>query len=142
MLSPNKKRILVIHDDPMTVRLVELALKGNGYEIHSASNGREGIQKALSLKPALAILDGKMSGDLDGYEVCRFLKAVPATAATKILMFADQNERRGALMLPGNKGEGRMLGLDMEADAFLGKPIRIKELIEGVQTLLQAEVTL
>ena len=127
MLSPNKKTILVIHEDPMTVRLVELALKGNGYEIHSAGDGRAGIQKALSLKPALAILDEMLSEDLDGYEVCRILKAVPATAA-------------GGAM-PPLMAKGRLLGLDMEADAFLRKPIRIRELIEWVHALLQAEVT-
>lgn len=136
-MNETAKRILAVDDDPIVLRMVELALRGRGYEIHTAANGEIGLAKAKALRPHLIILDVMMP-ELDGYEVCYRLKKDPNTAHIAVLIMTA----KGDVNAPGWQAEfmtnvrDRLLGYDVGADDFLSKPVQIKELIRRVEFLL------
>jgi CheY-like chemotaxis protein len=85
------KRILVVDDEPALVDILRSILEGEGYEVFSASNGREGIERAQNLLPDLVILDYLMPG-LNGAEVGDALRAAARTHHIKILMSSSLSE--------------------------------------------------
>jgi two-component system alkaline phosphatase synthesis response regulator PhoP len=121
------KKILVIEDDPATQRLVDYSLKQEGYEVITAANGPDGVQKALGELPDLVILDVMLPG-LDGFEVCYQLRAEPSTAKLPILMFSARAQEI-------DKDTGRRVG----ADDYLTKPSAPEEIVSHVAKLLQAK---
>jgi len=74
----HKAKILIMEDDPALVRLLSLNLEGEGYTVHSADDGMEGLRLAFEEKPDLVVLDIMMPV-MDGYEACRILKRDPET---------------------------------------------------------------
>jgi DNA-binding response OmpR family regulator len=118
------KKILIIEDDPATLRLVDYSLKQEGYEIISASNGLEGIRKALGESPDLVILDVMLPG-LDGFEICYRLRAEPATAKLPILMFSAKAQEID-----------KETGIRVGADDYLTKPSAPADIISHVAKLL------
>jgi len=118
------KKILVVDDDLESVKLVGLMLQRRGYEIVAAQSGAQGLEKAQLENPALVILDIMMP-DMDGYEVCRRLRANPATATLPIIMFT-------AKTLVGDKVAGFQAG----ADDYLTKPVHPAELASRVEAVL------
>ena len=74
-----KARILVIDDTPPNVKLLEQLLLASGYEVLTALSGAEGLEKVAQGKPDLVLLDVVMP-KMSGYEVCRSIRANPATA--------------------------------------------------------------
>lgn len=117
-------RILIIEDDPATSRLVEYSLKHAGYEVLRATNGLEGIRKALTEAPDLVILDVMLPG-LDGFEICHRLKSDAATTRLPILMFSAKAQEID-----------KSTGLKVGADEYLTKPAAPAEIIGRVQKLL------
>lgn len=109
-------RILVIDDDPIVLKLIRRALEPLGHEIVVAANGREGLELAQKLHPALIICDWMMPY-LDGLEVCRCIKADASLSTTFFILLTS---RVGL--------EDRIEGLNTGADDFLAKPIEISEL--------------
>ena len=83
-MSEKKKKILFIEDEPDQIMMVSLRLKKSGYEPISSSNGEEGLQKAVTEKPDLILVDVLMPG-MDGFEVCRRLRKNPATKRIPII---------------------------------------------------------
>ena len=81
---PNQK-ILCVDDDRATVTIISSVLKKEGYQVEVAYDGHDGIKRAQQMVPDLIILDIMMP-DIDGYEVCRQLKADPRTAKIGVLM--------------------------------------------------------
>jgi CheY-like chemotaxis protein len=84
-------RILVVDDEPALVEVLSSILEGEGYEVYSASNGREGIERAQNLLPDLVILDYLMPG-LNGAEVGDALRSAARTHHIKILMSSSLSE--------------------------------------------------
>jgi CheY-like chemotaxis protein len=80
------QKILVVDDDLDSVKLVGMMLQRRGYDIIAAQSGSQALAKAQAENPDLVILDIMMP-DVDGYEVCRRLRANPATADLPIIMF-------------------------------------------------------
>jgi DNA-binding response OmpR family regulator len=119
-----EKKILVIEDDPATLRLVDYSLRHQGYEVLKASNGLEGIRKVQSEAPDLVILDVMLPG-MDGFEVCHRLRAEPATAQLPILMFSAKAQEI-------DKDTGVKVG----ADDYLTKPADPAEIVSRVTRLL------
>jgi two-component system phosphate regulon response regulator PhoB len=120
-----KARILVVDDEPEAVELVEFNLRQAGYEVASAADGAEALQKARALLPSLIVLD-LMLPELDGLEVCKILGRDPASAAIPIIM------------LTAKAGEiDRVLGLELGADDYLTKPFSPRELVLRVKKLLE-----
>ena len=118
------EKILIVDDDLDTLRLVGLMLQRQGYEITAASNGEQGLEKALQEKPDLILLDLMMPG-LDGYEVTRRLRRNPTTAAIPILMFTAKTQL-----------DDKVVGFEAGADDYLTKPTHPSELQAHVRALL------
>jgi len=118
------EKILIIDDDVDTLRLVGLMLQRQGYLISAASNGSQGLAKALEERPDLILLDVMMP-DMDGYEVTRRLRKNPATVSIPILMFTAKTQL-----------DDKVTGFEVGADDYLTKPTHPTELQAHVKALL------
>ena len=118
-------RILVVDDYPANVKLLERNLRTAGYETVAAYDGQEALDKVKTEKPDLVLLD-IMLPKIDGFEVCRRLRADEATAVIPIIMIT-------ALM----ETEDRIRGLEAGGDDFISKPFDRGELLARVKSLLQ-----
>ena len=122
--------VLVIDDEPELVKLLDYNLTKAGYLAISAKDGVSGLEMARKHAPDVIILDVMMPG-LDGWEVCKKLRQDPATASTPLLMLTSKAE----------EGD-RVLGLELGADDYVGKPFGVRELLARVKALLRrAEAT-
>jgi DNA-binding response OmpR family regulator len=135
-----KARILCVDDDRPTITIVSSVLRKEGYEVETALSGADGLKKAREMKPDLVILDVMMP-DMDGFQVCRFLKDDPDTAHIEVLMLTS----KGGVNRPARdvhcfrtKLDDRMEGFDVGALEFLTKPIKAKTLVERVNAVLWA----
>ena len=117
-------KILIIDDDVDTLRLVGLMLQRQGYQIIAATNGEQGLAKALEERPDLILLDVMMP-DMDGYEVTRRLRKNPTTQSTPILMFTAKTQL-----------DDKVAGFEVGADDYLTKPTHPAELQAHVKALL------
>jgi len=99
MAETKKKCILVVDDEPDIVTLVKSRLEANGYEVISAYNGKDGIEKALEAQPDMILLD-LMMPIMDGYEAGRKLKDNPKTKDIPLILFtaasAEEVAKKGA----------------------------------------------
>jgi DNA-binding response OmpR family regulator len=118
------KKILVIEDDPATSRLVDYALRHEGYQVFTAANGLEGIRKAHDEAPDLIILDVMLPG-MDGFEICHRLRSEPDTAKLPILMFSAKAQEID-----------KDTGLKVGADDYLPKPAAPSDIVSHVEALL------
>ena len=119
-------KIVLIEDDPGIRTVIRLALKGAGFaSIREAGNGTEGLAIVQKEKPALVILD-LMLPDINGMEVCKQLKADPATASIPILMLTAKDSE-----------VDKVLGLELGADDYMTKPFSVRELVARVKALLR-----
>jgi DNA-binding response OmpR family regulator len=117
-----EKRILVIDDDPVLVRLITDHLQQEGYAVQGAYSGAAGLRAAYAYQPHLIILDVMMP-DMDGWTVCQRLREM---CNAPILMLS-------ALGTAGDK----VRGLNLGADDYLTKPFNTAELFARVQALLR-----
>ena len=121
----DKARVLVVDDTAANVRLLEQVLLLAGYEVVTASSGEEGLAKVVFAKPDIVLLDVVMP-EMSGYEVCRALRANPATALLPVVMVTALD--------PDTE---RVKGIEAGADDFLSKPINQAELLARVKSLLR-----
>ena len=119
-----KKKILVIDDTELMVRLTTDILTKHGYEVVSASNGVDGIKMVASEKPDLVLLDVVMPG-IDGFEVCKLLRKDESNNLIPIIMLTAQ----------GNE-EDKLVGLEIGADDYITKPFNPRELVSRVRNTL------
>ena len=117
--------ILVVDDDEDVARTIEINLKQGGYQVLLANNGYEALQRSHRQKPDLVILDIGMP-EMNGVEVCRRLRASPATASIPILFLTA----RGGI-------ESKTAGFDAGGDDYLVKPFDLQELELRVKALLR-----
>jgi len=118
------KRVMVVDDEPDIVELIRYNLSNEGYEIITARNGQEALDKAASL-PDLIILD-LMMPVMDGLEACKRLRADPRTARIPVLF------------LTARSGEvDEVIGLEMGADDYVRKPITPRKLSARVKALFR-----
>ena len=119
-------RILVVEDDPSIRMGLEDTLTAKGYEVDAVARGGEGAERALSGRYDLIVLD-VMLPDLDGFEVCRRIRASrgPARRVPVIMLSA-----RGAEL-------DRVRGLELGADDYVTKPFSITELLARVRAVLR-----
>ena len=137
-----KARILVVDDDRPTVMIISSVLKKYGYKVFTAYNGIAGLKKARKVKPDLIILDIMMPL-MDGYQVCRRLKADPDTAGITVLILTA----KGQIDTPQveetkerfhTRVREQIEGFDSGAVEFLTKPVKAKELVQRVKSVLWA----
>jgi CheY-like chemotaxis protein/MinD-like ATPase involved in chromosome partitioning or flagellar assembly len=118
------KRILVVDDDSTALRLIGYSLQQEGYDVVTASNGSDGLSQARKQGPDLIVLDVMMP-DLDGFEVCRRLRADPATSRLPIIMLTAKGQV-----------SDRVAGFRAGADDYVVKPADPSELVARVAALL------
>jgi DNA-binding response OmpR family regulator len=117
------KRILVIEDEPQMLLGLRDNLELEGYEVITASDGEEGLQKAATFQPDLVILD-VMLPRRNGFDVCRELRA--RSNATPVVMLTARNQETD-----------KVLGLELGADDYVTKPFSIVELLARVRAVLR-----
>ncbi|MDD2452978.1 MAG: response regulator transcription factor [Synergistaceae bacterium] len=120
-----RQRILVVEDEEAIRGIVTQTLLRHGYETASASDGDDALEKAFTLRPDLIILD-LMLPRMDGWEVCRRLKAEKDTASIPIIMLTARREERDVVE-----------GLELGADDYMKKPFSLSELTARVRALLR-----
>ena len=116
-------KLLIIEDEVKIARFVELELKHEGYEVDSSTDGREGLEKALTGNFDLILLDIMLPG-LNGLEVLRRIRA--NNIKTPVIMLTA----RDAVM-------DKVSGLDAGADDYITKPFAIEELLARIRVSLK-----
>ncbi|GGJ72448.1 two-component system alkaline phosphatase synthesis response regulator PhoP [Anoxybacillus voinovskiensis] len=117
------KKVLIVDDEPSIVTLLEYNLKQAGFGVITASDGEEGLQKAILEQPDLIILD-LMLPKMDGIEVCKQLRQ------QKIMV--------PILMLTAKDDEfDKVLGLELGADDYMTKPFSPREVVARMKAILR-----
>jgi DNA-binding response OmpR family regulator len=119
-----KQKILVIDDEQDLVELLKFNLQKEGYEVTAAYDGFSGLEHARRMPDAI-ILD-LMLPEMNGLDVCRHLKRVPATAGIPILMLTAKGEEAD-----------KVVGLELGADDYLAKPFSMRELLARIKAVLR-----
>lgn len=119
-----KGKILIVEDNPRNMRLMELLLKGNGYTLLKATDGKEAMEVAVSEHPDLILMDVQLPR-LSGLEATRQLRQMPAFSRVPILAIT-------AYAMGGDREKF----MDAGFDAYLSKPINTRELREMIAELL------
>lgn len=112
------KKILIIEDEKSIADIIKFNLTKEGFEIETAFNGRIGLEKALTTKPDLILLD-VMLPEIDGFQVC---KKVRETSSVPIIMLTAKEEE-----------VDKVLGLELGADDYITKPFSMRELIARIK---------
>jgi DNA-binding response OmpR family regulator len=120
----DKKRILIVDDEPDLVETLEVRLRQENYECLTANDGHNGLELALAEKPDLVILDVMLPG-MDGYKVARLLKFQKELKHIPIIMISARD-----------RDEDRLLGEQTGANYYLGKPFSIDKLLTTVKGFL------
>ena len=118
------KRILIAEDEPSIVLSLEFLLREAGHEVLTASNGMDALAAAERHKPDLLVLD-IMLPIVDGFEVCRTLRANPELRDMRILMLTARGREHEIAR-----------GLALGANAYVTKPFGTRELMRIVGELL------
>ena len=120
-----KKRLLVVDDEEELVQALKIRLGVSGYDVLTASDGQEGLERARKENPDLIILD-LMLPKMDGYKVCGLLKKDTRYAKIPIILFTARAQE-----------EDRRLGEEVGADAYIIKPFEPQVLLEKIRELLE-----
>jgi len=116
-------KVLIVEDDPDARKVLSLILKLDGFEVTTAPGGPEAV-KALQVEaPDLLLLDVMMPV-MDGYEVCRWVRANPATAHLPVVMLSGKVDP-----------ESVTRGIDAGADDYLAKPIKPSNLTKQLRAI-------
>ncbi len=117
-------RILIVDDEPNIVLSLEYLMKREGYEVEVAADGEAALGAIAERTPDLVILD-IMLPKVNGFEVCRRIRADPARRATRVVI----------LTAKGRESE-MAKGLGLGADAYVTKPFSTKDLVSQINHLL------
>ena len=124
-----KKRILVVDDEPDFAGIVQQNLEKEGFEVEVAYNGEEGLEKVQANPPDAIVLDVMMPGK-DGYQVCSELKADDRYADIPIILLTAV-----ASHVTSTRYSHRD-GMSTEADDYLAKPASAEQITESIKGLL------
>lgn len=124
-MNNNRENILAVDDTPASLRLLTDILKEEGYEVRSAISGQMALHAAASNPPDLVLLDIRMP-EMDGYEVCRRLKAGPETMNVPVIFVSAASEM-----------EEKLRGFEIGAVDYVTKPYQREELLARVRTHLE-----
>jgi two-component system alkaline phosphatase synthesis response regulator PhoP len=125
----DKKRILVVDDEPDFALLVQGNLQKEGFDVDVAYNGVEGLEKIRQNPPDAVVLDVMMP-EMDGYEVCSEMKKDDRFADIAILMLTAVADHVTSTRY------SHFDGMSMEADDYLPKPASAEEITDSLKSLL------
>jgi len=118
-------RILIVDDESAARAALEALLRREGFDVRDASDGPSALAECATFRPDLILLDILMPG-INGFEVCRRIKATPETRLTPVVLITGLSAT-----------EDRIEGINAGADDFLSKPIDINELLARTRSLLR-----
>ncbi|RNE50055.1 DNA-binding response regulator [Corynebacterium alimapuense] len=124
----NPVKVLVVDDEPNIVELLTVSLKFQGYDVHTARSGTEGLRVARELNPDAYILDVMMPG-MDGFELLTKLRSEGLDGPVLYLTAKDAVEHR-------------IHGLTLGGDDYVTKPFSLEEVITRLQVILRRGQTL
>jgi putative two-component system response regulator len=119
------EKILIVDDESGARAALEFLLRREGFEVRDAADGPSAILECATFRPDLILLDIMMPG-MDGFEVCRHIKATPETRLTPVVLITGLTAT-----------EDRIMGINSGADDFLSKPIDLNELLARTRSLLR-----
>jgi putative two-component system response regulator len=119
------ERILIVDDESAARIALATLLRREGFEVRDVSDGAVALAECASFRPDLILLDILMPG-VDGFEVCRRIKATPETRLTPVVLITGLSAT-----------EDRIKGINAGADDFLSKPIDFNELLARTRSLLR-----
>lgn len=119
-------RILAVDDEPNIVRLIQVNLERHGYQVETANNGVQALEKIRANKPDLVVSDVMMP-EMDGFELLSTIKRDPALEDLPIIMLTAKTQDKNVM-------EGYSRGADM----YLTKPFNPAELLAFVKRILQS----
>ena len=120
---PDSGAVLIVDDQLSAREVLRGLLTGQEYSLAFASGGEEALAKAAELIPDLILLDVMMPG-MDGFELCRRLRADPVLADIPVIMVTSLDDRGS-----------RLRGLELGVDDFVTKPFNPAELLTRVRTI-------
>jgi two-component system, OmpR family, alkaline phosphatase synthesis response regulator PhoP len=119
-----KGKILVVDDEIYIVHILDFSLGMEGYEVVTALDGEQAIEKARAEKPDLIVLDIMMP-KLDGYETCKALKADPETKDVPVILLSAKG-----------RNVDQKVGFEVGADDYITKPFSPRKLVERINAIL------
>lgn len=120
----SKKKILIVEDEESLLKLESILLTSRGYEVKGVADGQAALEAIKASKPDLVLLD-IMLPEIDGFEVCRQIKANDATRHIPVIMLTAKKSREDMI-----KGE------QVGADWYITKPFKSAMVIETIQRFL------
>jgi len=114
------KQILIVDDSPTELKLIASSFTGAGYDIITAGDGEEAVQKAMAEKPDVIVLDVIMP-KMNGFQACRKIKSTPEIQHIPIIILTSKKEK-----------SDEFWGKKQGADKYLTKPFESEELLEAV----------
>jgi DNA-binding response OmpR family regulator len=117
-------KVLIVDDEPNILLSLDFLMKKNGHKVFLARNGQEALQLIEEEEPHLVILDIMMP-DVDGYQICEFIKKHPILNKIKVLFLSAKAKESHIAK-----------GLEIGADDYMTKPFNNKILVEKVDFLL------
>jgi DNA-binding response OmpR family regulator len=117
----NTKQALIVDDNHQLRELVKMTLAFSDFEIHEADNGKEALTLVKAIRPDVVLLDIMMPGDLNGLDVCRYIKSDPELSQTKVILLSARGQKTD-LEAGGTAG----------ADAYFVKPFSPLSLLESI----------
>ena len=119
-----KGKILVVDDEIYIVHILDFSLGMEGYEVMTALDGEQGLEKARNERPDLIVLDIMMPR-LDGYETCKMLKAGAETRNIPVILLSAKG-----------RNVDQKVGFEVGADDYITKPFSPRKLVERINTIL------
>ncbi len=124
MIKTNGKRILVVDDEPPIQRILRRSLVVSGYEVLVAEDGKQAIEMAVHQHPDLILLDLCLPGNLDGLDVCKYVRSSMPKIPIIVLSAITEEKQK-------------VRALDLGADDYLTKPFSNEELQARVRACLR-----
>jgi len=122
----NAPRVLIVDDNPLNVTLARAVLIAGGFEVESAADAREAVQRIDAMRPELILMDIQLPG-VDGLELTRQIKAEPSTRHIVIVAFT-------AFAMRGDEAKMRAAG----CDGYVSKPIEVNRFAEQIREFLRS----
>jgi DNA-binding response OmpR family regulator len=121
-MSKGKARILIVDDESRYTRIIKINLEASGYQVVTAANGQEAVERAAREEPDLILLDIRMP-DMDGYDACQRIREFSTVPIIMLTALAETTNK--------------VKGLDLGADDYVTKPFSVDELLARVRAALR-----